>query len=103
MASDQINDDGQRIIDGLNDVIAFTKGDRAAARIMSWQAPTSVDVKAIRNKLGMSQREFAARFGLKLDSLRNWEQDKRVLDTATRVLFTIVDKEPDAVKRALAV
>ncbi|MFD1704465.1 helix-turn-helix domain-containing protein [Methylopila henanensis] len=101
--SDLINDDGQSIIDGLDDVIAFNNGDQNAARLIPWQAPTSVDVRAIRNKLGMSQKEFAARFGLKLASLRNWEQDKRVPETATRVLLTIIDREPDAVKKALAI
>lgn len=104
MADDQkVYDDGQRIVDGLKDVLAWTKGDENAARILPWTAPTSVDVKAIRNKLGMTQREFAACFGLKLDSLRNWEQDKRVPETSARVLLTIIDRQPDAVKKALAI
>lgn len=104
MAGEQkVFDDGQRIIDGLDDAIAWTKGDENAARIIPWRAPTSVDVKAIRAKLGMSQKEFAARFGLKLESLRNWEQDKRVPDSSARVLLTLIDREPEAVKRALAI
>lgn len=103
MSGGRINDDGRRIIDGLNDVIAFTKGDDSAARVIPWRAPTSVDVRAIRQKLDMSQREFAACFGLKLDSLRNWEQGVRQPETAARVLFTIIDREPDAVKKALAI
>lgn len=104
MAGDlKVIDDGQRIVEGLDEVIAWTNGDESAARIIPWQAPTSVDVKGIRMKLGMSQRAFAACFGLKLDSLRNWEQDKRVPETSARVLLTIIDREPDAVKRALAV
>lgn len=104
MAGDlKVINDGQRIVDGLDDVIAWTKGDQNAARVIPWQAPTSVDVKAIRNKLGMSQKEFAACFGLKLESLRNWEQDKRVPETSARVLLTIIDRQPDAVKEALAI
>jgi putative transcriptional regulator len=94
---------GQKIIDGLDDVIAWTNGDENAARVLDWQAPTSVDVRAIRSKMGMSQRQFAARFGLKLEALRNWEQDKRVPDTSARVLLTIIDREPEAVKKALAI
>jgi len=94
---------GQKILDGLDDVIAWTNGDENAARIIDWQAPTSVDVRAIRQKMGMTQRQFAARFGLKLDSLRNWEQDKRVPETSARVLLTVMDLEPEAVKRALKI
>ncbi len=94
---------GQKILDGLDDVIAWTNGDENAARIINWQAPTSVDVRVIRQKMGMTQRQFAARFGLKLDSLRNWEQDKRVPETSARVLLTVIDLEPEAVKRALKI
>lgn len=94
---------GQKIIDGLNDVIAWANGDQAAAKVIEFRAPTSVDVRRIRQSLGMTQKEFAAQFGLKLAALRNWEQDKRVADTAARVLLTIIDREPGAVKRALAI
>jgi putative transcriptional regulator len=93
---------GKGIIDALDEVIEWTKGDSNAARIMEWQAPTSVDVRLVRQKLNMSQKKFAACFGLKLESLRNWEQDKRVPDTSARVLLTIIDREPEAVKKALA-
>lgn len=99
----KVNDGGQRIVDGLADVLAWTKGDESAARVIPFHAPTSVDVKGIRGKLGLSQKEFAAQFGLRLQSLRNWEQDKRVPDTSTRVLLTIIDREPEAVKKALAI
>ncbi|KQU21652.1 hypothetical protein ASG63_22930 [Methylobacterium sp. Leaf94] len=99
----RVFDDGQRIVDGLDEAIAWTKGDTTAARLIPWQAPTSVDVRAIRQKMGMSQREFAACFGLKLESLRNWEQNKRVPETSARVLLTLIDREPDAVKRAFAI
>lgn len=104
MASERrVFDDGQRIVDGLDEAIAWTKGDERAARLIPWQAPTSVDVKSIRAKLGMSQRAFAACFGLKLDSLRNWEQDKRVPETTARVLLTLIDRDPEAVRKALAI
>ena len=99
----RVFDDGQRIVDGLDDIISWTKGDDSAARVVPWQAPTSVDVKAIRHKLGMSQRAFAACFGLKLESLRNWEQNKRVPDSSARALLTLIDREPEAAKRAFAI
>lgn len=95
--------DGQKILDGLDDVIAWTNGDDSAARIVKWDAPTSIDVRGVREKLGMSQRQFAARFGLKLDTLRNWEQNKRFPDGTARVLLTLIDRDPEGVKRALAI
>ena len=94
---------GQKILDGLNDVIAWKQGDASAATLHEWQAPTSVDVRSIRNKMQMTQKQFAARFGFRLDTLRNWEQDKRVPETSARVLLTLIDRDPEAVKKALAI
>jgi putative transcriptional regulator len=41
------------------------------------------------------------RFGLQLGTVRDWEQRKRQPDGAARVLLTVIDKEPEAVERAL--
>ena len=51
----------------------------------------------------MSQNGFAARFGILPSTLRDWEQNRRHPDGAARVLLMVIDKEPDAVFRALAV
>ncbi len=61
-----------------------------------------VDVKAIRAKLGMSQEEFAKKFGLNVTALRDWEQQRRMPRGPTRTLLKIIDREPAAVRRALA-
>jgi putative transcriptional regulator len=49
----------------------------------------------------MSQNAFAARFGILPSTLRDWEQNRRHPDGAARVLLMVIDKEPDAVTRAL--
>jgi DNA-binding transcriptional regulator YiaG len=64
-------------------------------------APEEVDVKTIRETLGLSQEAFANRFGLDLGTVRNWEQKRSRPDTAARVLLRTIEKEPDAVTRAL--
>ena len=64
-----------------------------------WSAP--VDVRQIRKKLGLSQPEFAARFSLPLGTVRGWEQGRRQPDGAVRVLLMVIDREPEAVRRAL--
>ena len=40
--------------------------------------PTRSDVKTIRAKLDMTQEEFAGRFGFSINTLRHWEQGRRV-------------------------
>jgi putative transcriptional regulator len=64
--------------------------------------PVEVDVKAIRQKLGMSQAEFARSFGFTLDAVQNWEQGRRRPEGAARAFLKVIEREPDAVRRALA-
>ena len=60
-----------------------------------------VDVKTVRRRLRLSQTEFAARYGFAPASVRNWEQGRRRPDGSARVLLTVIDREPEAVSRAL--
>ena len=52
--------------------------------------------------VGSALSSFAARFGILPATLRDWEQNRRHPDGAARVLLMVIDKEPDAVTRALA-
>jgi putative transcriptional regulator len=47
----------------------------------------------------MSQAQFAASFGFGLDAVQNWEQGRRRPEGA---FLEVIDREPDAVRRALA-
>jgi putative transcriptional regulator len=64
--------------------------------------PRRVDARAIRRKLGLSQDAFAARFGISVATLRDWEQRRRRPEGPGRVLLTIIEREPEAVARALS-
>lgn len=56
-----------------------------------------IDVKAIREKTGMSQERFCATFGISLGTLRHWEQGLRSPRGAARVLLKVVEQNPKAV------
>jgi putative transcriptional regulator len=90
-----------KIATGLNDAVAITEGraDPTAYRV---HAPDTVDVRAMRKVLKMTQGQFAASFGLPLRTVQGWEQGKTP-DPATRVLLRVIEREPDAVRRALDV
>jgi len=49
-----------------------------------------------------SQSQFAEHFGIKLDTLQDWEQGRRVPDGPARAFLIVIDREPEAVHRALA-
>ena len=59
-------------------------------------------VRTLRMKLGMTQEEFAGRFGLSLAALRDWEQDRYEPDQAGKTLLRLIEKIPDQVQSALA-
>jgi putative transcriptional regulator len=51
--------------------------------------------------LNMTQAEFSTRFAVPLSTLRDWEQNRRMPEGPSRVLLTIIDRDPEAVERAL--
>lgn len=64
--------------------------------------PPKVAVRAIRERLGLSQDEFALQFGLDAATVRNWEQGRSEPDKAARTALWTIANDPDAVRRALA-
>ena len=60
-----------------------------------------LDVRAVRERLGLSQPEFAARFGISVKTLRNWEQGHRQPEGPARAYLTVIKNSPDAVIAAL--
>ena len=92
---------GRRLIKAAKSAQAIARGEADPATYKV-HVPAEVDVRAIRTKLKMSQNAFAARFGILPATLRDWEQNRRHPDGAARVLLMVIDKEPDAVTRALA-
>ncbi len=64
-------------------------------------APAAEDVRAIRQRLGLSQQQFAARYGFSVETIRNYEQGHRRPAGPARVLLKAIAAEPDAVTRAL--
>ena len=83
---------------GLEDAISHAKGNKSKAKV---HRPEPIDVKAIREKTGMSQQRFCATFGISLGTLRHWEQGLRSPRGAARVLLKVVNNNPKAVTRVI--
>ena len=85
---------------GLQDALAYTKGDKTRGRATTFDA-CDLDVGKVRRKVGLSQDEFARAFGVSLGTLRNWEQKRVRPDRPTRVLLTVINRDPVSVLKAL--
>jgi putative transcriptional regulator len=91
---------------------AMTEKERHAAAVSDPDCPPATaaqlararrvpNVRALRERLSLTQEEFAARFGLPLGTVRDWEQGAHRPDRAAQVLLRVIAANPDAVVHAL--
>jgi len=90
---------GGKIIKSAKQALAFAEGKTSHGSKV--HVPDEIDVRRIRKKLSMSQSEFADHFGVSLRTVQDWEQGRRVPDGAARAFLIVIDREPEAVHRAL--
>ena len=92
---------GRKIITGLQEALSHARGDATSARERQVCVPDTVDVRAIRRKMELTQAQFAVRFGFSLAAVRHWEQGDRRPEGPARVLLTLINKDPAWVRDAL--
>ena len=91
---------GLEVEEALEEVLAHVRGETPLPfRIVD--DPAAEHIVALRKRMKLSRRKFADRFGLDARALQDWEQGRRVPDRAARVLLTVIDRDPEAVVRAL--
>lgn len=59
-------------------------------------------VKVLRQRLGMTQAEFAEAFHLPITTLRDWEQHRSTPDAPARALLLAIERDPEMMRRLLA-
>lgn len=92
---------GREVERALGEVLAHVRGEiDLPCRLID--DPSAERIRELRKRMKLSRRQFADRFGLDLRALQDWEQGRRVPDRSARVLLTVIDRDPDAVARALA-
>jgi len=84
---------GQRLIDILDHAIAYPETIVTAAR--------SHDIAIMRKQLGMTQRAFAEAYGINLETLKQWEQGKRLPDTTSSAYLTCIAKQPELIRQLI--
>lgn len=86
------------LVKSLNEARAILRGKQKPSRVFELKTP---DVKAIRERTGLSQADFAQLIGVKVKTLQNWEQHRRQPTGPAAALLTIVQREPETALRAL--
>ena len=80
------------LLESARQAAAILRGDAPPSRQFTF---TSADVKAIRQRLGLSQRAFAMLLGVSTDTVQNWEQNRRKPRGAARLLLLIAQRHPE--------
>lgn len=73
---------------------AISRGELKPERAFSYDIP---DVKAIREKTGLSQTMFAKRLNISFKTLQNWEQGRRKPTGPAVVLINLIEKNPQLI------
>jgi putative transcriptional regulator len=91
---------GERLLDSMKELRAHLRGEIQLSETV-YHVPPETDVRALREKLGLSQSDFAALFGFNVRSLQDWEQGRRQPEIPIRAYLAVIQREPEAVIRAL--
>ncbi len=88
------------IKEGLEEMVAIENGQKKPGRVHRFF--TSADIRALREKAGVSQRTFAAMLGVSHRTLQDWEQGRRTPTGPAMNLLRLYDAMPEAITKVLA-
>lgn len=89
----------KKLVHALEEVLAYQRGELALPETPVTPAP--VDARAVRLNLGLTQEQFAERFGIPLPTLRGWEQGHRTPQGPARILLRVIERDPNVVAAAV--
>jgi putative transcriptional regulator len=91
---------GERLLESMKELQAHLRGEIKLSETL-YHVPPETDVRALRERLGLSQSDFAALFGFNVRSLQDWEQGRRRPEIPIRAYLAVIQRDPQAVIRAL--
>jgi len=95
-----MSETGKRLIEAAQQALDFVEGT-ADAKEYRIHVPEAIDVKRIRERLDMSQSEFAAYFGFSVRTLQEWEQGRSVPRGVAKNFLILLQRDPDMVRSVL--
>lgn len=104
-AMEEVVDTGRSFVDlPMVEDAAVVTDELAQAGIAAAPVQPSrpIDVRALRQRLGLSREQFARRYGLEVETLRNWEIGRREPDTTARGYLQAIANDPERVEQAYA-
>ena len=91
---------GKELVESMQQAAEHASGDKV--RGMRVTTVELTDVRAIREKLHMSQQRFATSYRIPLATLKNWEQGRRAPDAPAAAYLLAIRRRPKEVMEAVA-
>jgi putative transcriptional regulator len=88
----------KKLMIGMREMLVYVKGNTKGARV---HVVHVVNVKAIRKRLDMTQKDFAQAFSLPIGTVREWEIGRRSPDQAAKVLLAVIAAKPKVVQQVV--
>ena len=92
------NDHFEKLVASIKEAGDIKAGRKKPSRVYEIKPP---EIKIVREKLNVSQNEFALMIGVSVRTLQNWEQGRRTPEGPAKALLRIVSRNPSAVLDAL--
>jgi putative transcriptional regulator len=94
---------GADLVEAFEEMAAHLRGE---IEVEGYEVPADVltpeKIRNIRRKVARSTKAFEADFQISARTMESYEQGRRKPDAAMTALLRIIDKEPEAARRALA-
>lgn len=95
---------GDDLVEAFQEMAAYLRGEveTESYEVIDPELLTPARVQAIRRKVAASTKEFERQFRISARTMEAYEQGRRRPDAAMQTLLRVIEREPEAVRRALA-
>ena len=92
---------GKKTLQALNEILKYEQGLNTNVRESVVVIDDDIDVKAIRERLGLSQQKFAKVFAIPVATVQNWETHRRRPEVGARLYLKLIDSSAAFVAKAI--
>ncbi|MEX6504803.1 helix-turn-helix domain-containing protein [Jiella sp. M17.18] len=89
------------LAESLEQALKWFQGDASEVKVHRFTVEVP-DILELRRRLDLTQEALAAKIGVPVGTLRNWEQGRRYPTGPARVLLNVLSREPETVMAAIA-
>ena len=92
------DEDFKKLVQSVKQMGSIMRGENIPHRRTTLPV---IDVRALRERTGLTQADFSRMMGVSIRTLQNWEQGRREPEGPAKALLRVVEREPQAVLKAL--